>query len=77
MDHTDLLGQYINIGDIVLFTESETTQMFLAEIVEFTPKKVKLKTFPSGRVRTKDKVRVIRFQEQYDDFRENYPELHI
>lgn len=73
----DIIGQPIEVGDIIAFTEGKTTQMFLAKIVSFSGKWVIVAKQNSGWEQRKSHDRVLKITGQYASFEEDYPEAFI
>lgn len=46
--HQDRRSNVLAVGDTVVFTEHETSQLFFAIVEGFTPKKVKIRQFREG-----------------------------
>ncbi len=73
----DIIGQPIEVGDVVAYTHSKTTQMFLAKIVSFSGVWVIVATQEGGREHRKSQNRVLKITGQYASFAEEYPEAFI
>ena len=74
----DIIGQELEVGDTVAFTHAKTTQMFLARIVGFTDKMVKIASPTSYKEeQKKSNDRLLKITEQHDHFLKNFPEAFI
>lgn len=73
----DIIGQPLEVGDIVAFTHARTTQLHLAKIVKFSGSWVTIARPDGGYEQRKSQDRVLKITGQYQSFEEELPELFI